>query len=204
MEIKVCGIRTRQNLSYLNQADVEMIGLIFFERSKRFVEQGDVNFNDLKSVSKKKVGVFVNASEAYVKAKIAEYGLHAIQLHGEESPAYCKVFKGTVEVIKAFSVSDKLPNNIGVYLGAIDRVLFDTKGVDYGGNGIKFDWQILESYDFGIPFMVSGGIGPNDVEAIKNIKNPEMVGVDVNSKFELEPGLKNEAVLEKFIKEIKN
>lgn len=204
MKIKVCGIRTKGNLHYLKNAKIDMIGFIFYDQSKRFFDDGELAVNDMLNVKKQKVGVFVNASKEEVFNIIDKYQLDAVQLHGEESPDYClEISKKNVLVLKAFSVKDKLPNNLKTYEQVVDLFLFDTKGVEYGGNGVQFDWSILENYDLDRPFMVSGGIGPEDVEKLKNIKNKKLEGVDINSRFEIEPGLKDEVLIDRFVNEIK-
>ncbi|MFY0628208.1 MAG: phosphoribosylanthranilate isomerase [Reichenbachiella sp.] len=204
MEVKVCGIRDLDNLHYLQGENVDMIGFIFYDQSKRFFENGNISVDEMLNAAKKKVGVFVNASLEELTDIINKYQLDAVQLHGEETPKYCaEVAELGVYIIKAFSVLDHLPRDLGKYEAFIDLYLFDTKGVDHGGNGIQFNWSILEGFDQIKPFMVSGGIGPKDVSKISNIKNPKLKGVDVNSRFEIEPGLKDEALVGKFIEEIK-
>ncbi len=204
MIVKVCGIRNLGNLSYLNESDADWIGFIFYDKSKRNFPDGDLGDADLEKVTKKKVGVFVNEEPERLVKTADVYALDMVQLHGDESVEYCREVKEHgLWVMKAFSVKDKLPGNLGDYVGVVDYFLFDTKGVNPGGNGVQFDWSILEDYDLKTPFLLSGGIGEEDAEQIKKIKNPRLYGVDINSRFEIEPGLKNEELLEGFIKEIK-
>ncbi len=204
MKIKVCGIRDKGNLHFLENADVDMIGFIFYDKSKRFFEEGTISQEDLKQTSKEKVGVFVNATLDQLADTVRKYQLDAVQLHGEETLDYCQKAKEMdVLVMKAFSVSDSLPDNLKDYEDAIDVYLFDTKGKDYGGNGVQFDWSILNSFDCKKPFIVSGGIGPSDVDKLNHIKNKQMIGVDVNSRFEIAPGLKDEDLVQQFINELK-
>jgi len=205
MIVKVCGIRTTQNLDYLSQSNADWIGFIFFGKSKRNFLDGDISPEQMQAIEKVKVGVFVNESLDMIAASIETYALDMVQLHGDESNAFCEQVKHLgVEVMKAFSVQDELPSNLNDYVGAIDFVLFDTKGAERGGNGVQFDWSILESYRLNMPFLVSGGIGVEDVSELKKIKNKKMAGIDINSRFELEPGLKDEQLLEQFIHEFKS
>ncbi|WP_109830609.1 phosphoribosylanthranilate isomerase [Reichenbachiella versicolor] len=204
MIVKVCGIRNLQNLSYLAKSDVDWVGFIFFNKSKRNFPEGDLDEDQLSVFNKKKVGVFVNESIETISSIAHKYGLNIIQLHGDESPEFCEELRNLgLKVMKAFSVYDELPVDLKHYELSIDYALFDTKGVERGGNGVQFDWSVLEDYDLDLPFLVSGGIGVTDVTRLKEIKNNKMAGVDINSRFELEPGLKDEQLLEQFIQEIK-
>jgi len=205
MDIKVCGIRTIENLNFLEASSVNQVGFIFYDKSKRNFEDGDLTAADLNKVSKTKVGVFVNASEKIVLDTVEKYGLDAVQLHGSETPAYCAAIrKQGVKVWKVFSVYDQLPEELPEYLNHVDVFLFDTKGKERGGNGVKFDWRVLERYDLDKPFILSGGISSSDAEAIKELNHPRLIGIDVNSKFEIEPGFKDQDLLKKFIKGVKN
>ena len=204
MIIKVCGIRTLQNLTYLAKSDVDWVGFIFYKKSKRNFSNGDLTKEFMRSFGKQKVGVFVNESVDTITELVAEYGLDMVQLHGDESPEFCMVVRKTgVKVMKAFSVYDELPDDLKDYASAIDYALFDTKGVERGGNGVQFDWSVLEGYDLDVPFLVSGGISVGDAAKLKQIKNQKMAGVDINSRFEIEPGLKDETLVEEFLKQIK-
>jgi phosphoribosylanthranilate isomerase len=204
MILKVCGIRDQHNLKYLTQSDVDMIGFIFYPQSKRFFDEGNVSTEELSRVSRDKVGVFVNASIEEVLERVKTYGLTYAQLHGDESPAFCREIRRTgVKVMKAFAVEDRLPEGMLDYLGCVDLFLFDTKGAGYGGTGRQFDWSVLDSYDLEVPFLLSGGIGPGDVAVLQRLELKKMIGIDINSRFEKAPGLKDEALLEEFIKAYK-
>lgn len=205
MDIKVCGIRTAENLAFLETSSVSQIGFIFYDKSKRNFEDGYLTSSDVSKITTTKVGVFVNATESRVMEVVKTYQLDVVQLHGSESPSYCsEIRKQDVKVWKAFPVYDQLPDNLSLYLDSIDVFLFDTKGQEHGGNGVKFDWNVLESYRFEKPFILSGGIGPEDALEIKKLAHPSLIGIDINSKFEIEPGFKNQDLLKKFIKEVKN
>ena len=204
MKVKVCGIRNKKNLHFLESTEVDMIGFIFYEKSKRNFEDGELTPMDLDNCSKKKVGVFVNEELNKVVETVKKYEMDFVQLHGQESQEYCFNLKEKhISVIKAFSVYDQLPENIEAYDGVVDYFLFDTKGKNPGGNGVRFDWSVLSSYKLETPFILSGGIGPEDVGELKNLKNEKLAGVDVNSRFELEPALKDEQLLDAFIKDFK-
>lgn len=201
MKIKVCGIRNQNNLSFLNDSDVDLIGFIFYKKSSRNFSNGDIETIDSKKL---KVGVFVNQELSEVERLAKKHKLDYLQLHGDESVEYCHELKNKgYKLFKAFSVYDQLPIILKDYKQAVDFFLFDTKGAAYGGNGMQFDWRILSDYQLDKPFILSGGIGPQDVESIKNISHPKLFAVDVNSRFEIAPGLKDEQVLKEFIEELK-
>ncbi|MGL1885553.1 MAG: phosphoribosylanthranilate isomerase [Reichenbachiella sp.] len=205
MNIKVCGIRTKDNLAYLNESKVDQIGFIFYNKSKRDFEKGELTAKELVKVTKEKVGVFVDADLSFIKKRVETYSLNVAQLHGEETPAFCQQVRQLgVKVWKAISVYDELPVGLEVYKGTVDVFLFDTKGKEKGGNGEKFDWDVLSNYDLEVPFILSGGIAADDAMRLKKFNQKAMIGIDVNSKFEIEPGLKDQMVLDKFIKELKN
>lgn len=201
MRIKVCGIRNQKNLSFLNESDVDFIGFIFYAKSSRNFDGGNVE--SIES-SKKKVGVFVNEDISTVENLAKTHRLDYLQLHGDETPDYCKTLKNKgYRLFKAFSVEDELPMHLDAYKSFVDYFLFDTKGKNYGGNGKQFNWSVLEDYELETPFILSGGIGPNDIERLQSLNNPRLYAVDVNSRFEISPGLKDESVLKEFIKKIK-
>lgn len=166
----------------------DYMGFIFYEKSPRFFD-GDVPELP-KSIQK--VGVFVNAPISDILQKIKEYNLQVIQLHGDESPEICEILKIiNMQVIKAFSVDDDFNfKTLAPYETVCDYFLFDTKGQNPGGNGTTFDWQILEKYPSKKPFFLSGGIGLEEIRRIKELNLP-IYAIDVNSKFETKPGLKN-------------
>ena len=155
-----------------------------------------------------RVGVFVNESVELISDKIQLFDLNAVQLHGNESRELCEQLheqNGLLKVIKAISVSTAGDiQKYKEYVGAVDYFLFDTKCKTVGGSGQQFDWQVLENYDGDVPFILSGGIGPEDVERIRNFHHPKCIGIDLNSKFEMEPGLKDVEMLKTFLENIEN
>ncbi|MCV9385434.1 phosphoribosylanthranilate isomerase [Reichenbachiella ulvae] len=204
MEIKVCGIRNMSNLNELAQSDIDYIGFIFYERSKRYFLAGDIDESTMKALGKKKVGVFVNEKVQKIKRLAEQFDLDVLQLHGEESVKECEELKAAgYQVWKAFPVLDTLPDIQG-YEQAVDAYLFDTKGKEHGGNGVQFDWSALSEYEKELPFVLSGGIGPNDVSKVKGFHHKALQVLDINSRFEVEPGLKDVSAIKTFISELKN
>ena len=200
MKIKVCGMRDAENISELIKLKPDYIGFIFYGKSKRFVSV----FPQVEIPSEiKKVGVFVNEDIDKVIEIAEENKLDAIQLHGNELPEYIEELKvlliREIEVFKAFSVDDSFEfSKTDAYQKVCDYLLFDTKGKDYGGNGVKFNWQVLDNYKGETPFLLSGGISKVDALAINKISHKAFVGVDINSGFEIEPALKNIANIKEF------
>ena len=193
--IKICGMKYPDNILEIGSLLPDYMGFIFWEKSARYFD--GVIPNLPKSI--KKVGVFVNAAQDEILEKIAKYDLQAIQLHGDESVEFCQELKENVkqvqiEIIKVFSVDNSFDFEVLKPFETIcDYFLFDTKGKLPGGNGTTFDWKVLENYPSNKPFFLSGGIGINEMEAVKEITktNLPLYAIDVNSKFEIEPGLKN-------------
>ncbi|MDR0543532.1 MAG: phosphoribosylanthranilate isomerase [Dysgonamonadaceae bacterium] len=205
MKIKVCGMTNPQNIRELVQLPVDMAGLIFYEKSSRYA--GNLSVADVRMAPPSiwKVGVFVNATEKEIEDKMKRYHLQAIQLHGNETPDFCKKIKekGMI-VIKAFSISEEKDlNHCDSYSACCDYFLFDTKTPQYGGSGKQFDWKIIETYQSETPFFLSGGISPNDAERISEIRHPSFYGIDLNSRFETMPGIKNIDLLRTFIQTLK-
>lgn len=209
LKIKVCGLKNQENITEIDQCDLQYIGFIFYEKSKRFVEE-----KQLITTSKKlkRVGVFVNSSIQNICDKVIQYNLDIVQLHGDESPLEVKNIRSEIlklslhkfiEIWKALPVKDVTDiHKAGAYEHIIDRFLFDTKGKLPGGNGEHFNWQILNEYIYSPHFLLSGGISNKDVLAIKEINHPKLHGIDINSRFEIEPGLKNVKMIKEFIKSI--
>lgn len=194
IKIKVCGMRESQNIRDLATLLPDYMGFIFFEKSKRDVSQ-HLNNKDLKNLppSIKKVGVFVNETAEEIQKQIASYHLDLVQLHGKETPELCLEIKNSgTPVIKAFSVDDSFDFACTTpYKKACDYFLFDTKGKEAGGNGFTFDWSILDNYDNEVPFLLSGGLDESNIDEVKKLTHLNIHAVDVNSKFELKPALKN-------------
>ena len=195
MLLKVCGLKYPENIIQVAALKPDYMGFIFYPKSKRFV--GDEFIMPAISPEIKKVGVFVNASASYIIDKVDEYKLDLIQLHGDENPGLCEVLNHFIPVIKAFGVDEEFDfKQLDSYKECCSYFLFDTKTIEYGGSGKQFDWKILEKYDNSLPFFLSGGIGLEEVEKLK-IEKLKNYGVDVNSKFELQDGIKNIKELEK-------
>lgn len=201
-----------ENIEEVAALQPDYLGFIFYPKSPRnFEKEIPVIASEIK-----KTGVFVDAPVDFVVEKVNEYNFKAIQLHGEESPAYCSSLRYALpetEIIKVFSVRDELDFDVlKNYEASVDFFLFDTKGKNKGGNGYAFDWEILQNYPSKTPFFLSGGIGPEDLSKIENFKQHlEKLGkadllyaVDLNSKFETEPGVKDVEQLKKFRQVIKD
>jgi phosphoribosylanthranilate isomerase len=211
MKIKVCGITNIDEALALSKAGVNYMGFIFYPASKRYVLHA-LTLDQIKSVQLPgvlKVGVFVNESINDVIATATAAGLDMVQLHGDETPNYCKEMANHYPVIKAFRISetDDVAYKIAEYLEEVDYLLFDTASSVYGGSGISFDWKKLANATGQKPYFLSGGIGPDDVSKITSFVQSEAAGncvaVDVNSKFETAPGQKNIQLLQSFIPTIK-
>jgi phosphoribosylanthranilate isomerase len=202
LKIKVCGMKYTANREEVEKLPVDLLGYIFYPLSKRYV--GEISEPGLFNSNKPKVGVFVdeNAFEILVLAK--NLGFEWVQLHGKENPATCQILKNQgLKIIKAFNVDETFDfNKTAAYEKAASLFLFDTKTPLHGGSGQKFDWKLLDNYIGQIPFLLSGGIGPDDAEEILKINHPKLTGIDINSGFEDQPGVKNIEKLEKFIEEI--
>ena len=196
MNIKVCGITEMKQLQQLDGLDIDFAGLIFYKESPRYI--GDkISKTELKKADLdiKKVGVFVNPEMIDVLDAIDNYGLDAVQLHGDESPEMCEDLSSEVEVIKAFRVTEgvDIDKLVAPFDAVCDYYLFDTGGLkeSFGGTGQQFDWTILPKAKIEKPFFLSGGIGPDDAAKVKMFKHPDFFGVDINSLFEKEPGVKD-------------
>ena len=208
MIIKVCGMRDADNIREVEALGIDLMGFIFWNGSKRFVCHKPTYL----PTHCQRVGVFVNEDIEQVKRLVEEYALDYIQLHGHESPAYIQELKKTLSIfnyqlsiIKAFNIADPSDfEQTKAYEGAAHFFLFDTKGKSVGGNGEQFDWNILDNYNGNTPFILSGGIGPDDASRIMAFKHPKCIGIDLNSRFEITPGLKDINKLKTFIQTIKN
>jgi len=203
MNIKVCGITEMKQLQQLDGLDIDFAGLIFYKESPRYIGE-KISKTELKNTDfdLKKVGVFVNPEMIDVLDAIDDYGLDAVQLHGDETPEMCEDLSSEVEVIKAFRVSDgvDIDKLVAPYDAVCDYYLFDTGGLkeSLGGTGKQFDWTILTKAKIEKPFFLSGGIGPDDAPKVKAFRHPDFFGVDINSQFEKEPGVKDMAKLLQF------
>lgn len=195
------------NIREVVDLGVDYIGFIFYEKSPRFIQNPPV----LQDFGKaKKVGVFVNASLALIEEKIDEFALDMLQLHGGESVAFCEQLQTklqkrkneqkNIEIIKVFSVDEYFDfSALEAFIPFTNYFLFDTKGKNLGGNGVRFDWSILKKYPFQVPFFLSGGIDLPHIEAIKALKDLPIYALDINSCFELRAGLKDISKIQKFL-----
>ena len=210
MNIKVCGITQFKQLQQLEALNIDYAGLIFYKDSPRYM--GDkITGKQVKEADfdLKKVGVFVNPGYSELLDAIDEYGLDIVQLHGNETPEMCEELSAEVEVIKAFRIagdgSVNIDEMVADYDAVCDYYLFDTSGLkeSFGGTGQQFDWGILKKAKIEKPFFLSGGIGPDDAQKVKAFKHPDFFAIDVNSKFEMAPGLKDMASILKFLQAFK-
>ena len=199
MITKVCGMRDAQNIRDVEALGIDWIGMIFWPKSKRYVAEVPSYLPE----HLKKVGVFVDSTLDDILQHISDYQLDIIQLHGQESPEFAKSLKPHT-IIKAFNI-EKADDLLQTekYKGIADYFLFDTKGKMAGGNGQKFDWSVLTAYQGKTPFLLSGGIGPEDAESVRSFHHPKCIGIDLNSRFESEPGFKDINQLKTFINNIK-
>ena len=203
MNSKVCGITEMKQLQQLDGLDIDFAGMIFYKDSPRYIG-GKLNAKDIKKADfdLKKTGVFVNPEMIEVLDAIDEYGLEVVQLHGDETPEMCEDLSSEVEVIKAFRIKgdEDIDKLVAPYDAVCDYYLFDTGGLkeSFGGTGQQFDWSILAKAKIEKPFFLSGGIGVEDAARVKAFKHPDMFGVDINSKFEVSPGVKDMKLLLQF------
>jgi len=200
-------MRDPANIDELITMQPDYIGFIFYPPSKRYVR--DIAVGEALNFipgNIKRTGVFVNASKEEIEKARDEYKLNALQLHGNETPDFCRDMQKTdLEIIKAFHVDEYFDfATLEPFLNCCDYFLFDTKTDGYGGSGKKFGWEVLEQNPFDKPFFLSGGIGPNDVNDIFKINHNSLYAVDINSKFETEPGMKDLKMLKRFINELRN
>lgn len=200
--IKVCGMTQSDNIQAVETLGVDWMGFIFYNRSPRCVVQKPC----IMPQRAQRVGVFVNATLEDIALHIKTYGLHYVQLHGDESPHFCHMVAALdVGVIKAFSLAEAHDlEATRCYEGCCSYYLFDTKTkLLRGGSGAMFNWQLLTAYDGTTPFLLSGGIGPEQIEALRTFHHPQWAGIDLNSRFESSPGVKDVALLQTFINELK-
>jgi phosphoribosylanthranilate isomerase len=200
MVIKVCGMREAENIRAVEELGVQWLGLIFWSKSSRYVAMPPAYL----PTRAKRIGVFVDAPIDEVMQHVTDYGLHAVQLHGKESPEYVRECKNAqCAIIKAFNIATPADlKQTEPYEGLVYYFLFDTKGPSVGGNGTQFDWTVLNAYHGTTPFLLSGGIGPDDVPRIRSFSHPQQAGIDLNSRFELAPGLKDVNAITRFLKEL--
>ena len=201
MMIKVCGMRDADNIRAAEALGIDLMGFIFWPKSSRYVSEKPAYL----PTQCRRVGVFVDATIDDIRQHVEDYALGVIQLHGKEAPAYLQALRSlygdSIAIIKAFNIATAEDlQQTACYEGQADYFLFDTKAQQVGGNGTKFDWTVLDSYAGETPFLLSGGIGPEDAEQVRAFHHPWCIGMDLNSRFELAPGLKDIQQLKTFIK----
>lgn len=211
-------MRDADNIRDISALGVDMIGLIFYPPSPRYVQQFSSGAGIIPDYAPDmgktplRVGVFVDDMPQNIVTRVYNYKLDYIQLHGNEPRETLENLRATIDpdikpnikIIKAISVSSAEDiNKYKEYVGAADLFLFDTKCKTVGGSGEQFDWQVLQAYDGDVPFLLSGGIGPDDAERIRNFHHPKCIGIDLNSKFEIEPALKDVEKLKQFLVKVK-
>ncbi len=202
MLIKVCGLSEESEIAEIANSGVDMLGFIFHKASLRNLNYDESKGIFIRDLTSKKVGVFVNEEFDYVLQTGFYFQLTHIQLHGNESPEMVVALSCYFKVIKAFSIHSKFDFEVCDLYQSADLFLFDTKGDLPGGNGAQFDWELLDSYQGNTPFLLSGGIGKDDAEAIKKVNHPLFAGIDINSKFEITPGRKNIPEIMEFINDL--
>jgi phosphoribosylanthranilate isomerase len=196
-------MRYPDNIAALAALHVDMLGFIFYPPSPRFLHLAPQELPPLPS-STGKVGVFVDSDTPRILRTVAQYGLDVVQLHGQESPEQCAELRRRTTVIKAFHVAAEADfGQCAPYAGTCDYFLFEARTPLHGGAGTPFDWNILPAYRDDTPFLLSGGIGYADAAAIRQLRHPQLHGVDLNSRFETAPGRKDISLLQQFILNLK-
>ena len=204
MQVKVCGITQIAQAQALDAMGLNFVGFIFYPASKRYVLANLTlaAIAAFKPSNAKKVGVFVNETMEQVMTTVKEAGLDLVQLHGDEPMDYCAALNKLVPVIKVFRVGKALPDYAG-YENAVTYYLFDTDSSLYGGTGQHFNWELIKNENFNLPYFLSGGIGPNDAHGIevmqKTKAGKDLFVIDINSQFEINPGIKNLEKIKTFI-----
>ena len=201
--IKVCGMCEAENIRDVESLEgIDMLGFIFYPKSPRYVYELPAYL----PTHARRIGVFVNEDKQVVSMYADRFELDYVQLHGNESPEYCRsLHTAGLKIIKAFSIArPKDLTRVYEYEKECDLFLFDTKCEQYGGSGNQFDWSILHAYDGDVPFLLSGGISPHSVNALKVFKHPRLAGYDLNSRFELKPGKKDTERIRTFLNELKS
>lgn len=204
MIVKVCGMREPHNIRAVESAGADWMGFILYPRSPRYVDRRP----DCLPVRARRIGVFVDAAATEIAVRTEEFGLHAVQLHGHESPEFCTALRGTLPdgtlLIKALHIACTGDmRRAAEYEDVCDYLLFEPPSDTYGGSGKRFDWSLLDNYRGSLPFILSGGIGPDAAEALAALHHPRWAGVDLNSRFETAPAVKDAELLKEFIHKIK-
>jgi phosphoribosylanthranilate isomerase len=211
MKIKICGMRDPENIQSLAELRPDYLGLIFYPGSQRYVGKTKINLSEELSSGIILTGVFVNESQEEILNRVKQYQLTAIQLHGQETPEYCRSLRAalnpensSVEMIKAFGLDEAFNFDVlEQYDAFVDFFLFDTKSAEHGGSGRRFNWEIIPSYHLQKPYFLSGGIDLEDLEELKQLDDPRLYAVDLNSKFEISPAFKDIERVSKAINKIR-
>lgn len=192
MKIKICGLKQRRNIEAVAKLKPDYAGFICYAPSPRFAAEINAEVLAALDAGIEKTAVFVNESAEIIDQLIARYNFDAIQLHGNETPEFCNHFKTKIKLIKAFGLDQYFDfEELKRYTENVDYFLFDTKTDKHGGSGRTFDWSLLDKYELDVPFFLSGGLSLDNLAEVKSIRHPQFYGVDLNSRFELEPGLKD-------------
>jgi phosphoribosylanthranilate isomerase len=201
MIVKVCGMRDAENIREVEALGVDWMGFVFHRTSPRFVSE----LPDYLPQRAKRIGVFVNETEERIMETVELFRLDMVQLHGQETPDFCNRIRSKgLKVIKAINVQNGFPSEeVFSYEGACDYFLFDTKTSLPGGSGLKFDWSALSAYRGTTPFLLSGGISPDDADRVEVFVHGHCIGIDLNSRFETSPAYKDIRLLQSFIDKIK-
>jgi phosphoribosylanthranilate isomerase len=206
MRIKVCGMKYPENIKAIQKLKPDFMGFIFYEKSPRLVDEELLPKLDAIDEKISTVGIFVNASIAEVIKKMKDFSFDYVQLHGNESAEFVKELNEEgIQIIKAFQIHENFDwRLLQPYQKLVNYFLFDTPTKNYGGSGKKFNWETLNNYTQNTPFFLSGGIGIEDIQEIKNLKLPLLFGIDVNSKFETSPGEKDEELVKTMINQVRD
>jgi phosphoribosylanthranilate isomerase len=204
MKIKVCGLKFPENIEEVAALLPDYMGFICYSKSPRYIDKLDEDLLATLPEHILKTGVFVNQSTETINKYLNRYEFDVIQLHGNESPELCKMFRKKVLVIKAFGVDEHFDfNRLDAYKNHVDYFLFDTKTPVHGGSGVTFNWEILNNYTGEVPFFLSGGLSLDNLAEAAKFKHPQLYGADLNSRFEVLPGLKDLEKLKKAFNTIK-
>ncbi len=199
MIIKVCGMRDAENIRAVEQTGADWMGFIFYPKSPRYVDK----VPNYLPQNMKRVGVFVNPTFRQVMEQVNNFGLHAVQLHGNVLPDMCQTLRErALIVIRALPAVSTFVADTAEYMDKVDFFLFDTPTLKFGGSGRTYDWQLLQRYNGPTPFLLSGGLSPHSIEQLHAFSHPFLAGYDLNSGFETEPGLKDATALQTFISQI--
>ncbi len=207
-KLKVCGMKDPVNIRELISLDIDFVGFIFYGGSPRYAGRLPPGIIDEIPDKIKKTGVFVDGNPCMVTQTAQKYKLDFIQLHGDESPEYCRRIRNDLKdtgIIKAFGIEDAIDNDLmKTYTEAADYFLFDTRSEQHGGSGKAFNREILQDYQLNIPFFLSGGLDETILNEIRDINLPQLYALDINSRFETAPGVKDISRIEKFIRKLRS